>query len=185
LEIRCGHSLAIRDRSPEIIRRWGHHPPVGTYIAILGLLAAAVTLRKDPPLSEKAIWILLMATLMVAEIRNLYIADKEQAATFSAIEGKLEATRNGLDKTLKGLQAEGIRLEGIATRVDIGAKSSQVAAVTATDAVRLITGGESFAYIVPQTEIIPSPPGPRHIRGLTTTGLSAPGFLRHPAGMTG
>jgi hypothetical protein len=41
-------------------------------------------LRKDPPVKEKAAWILLMALVMVSEIRNLYVADAEQAGKFDA-----------------------------------------------------------------------------------------------------
>jgi hypothetical protein len=69
---------------PRYLLSVGHHPPVGTYIAILGGLAAAVTFRKDPPLKEKAAWIMLIALVMKAEISNLYLADKEQAGVFSS-----------------------------------------------------------------------------------------------------
>lgn len=70
---------------PRYLSEAGHHPPVGTYIAVLGGLAAAVTFRKEPSVGEKAAWIVLISLLAVAEIRNLYVVDKEQTATFSTI----------------------------------------------------------------------------------------------------
>ena len=36
------------------------HPPIGVYVAILGLSAAAVTLREQPNKWEKAAWIFLL-----------------------------------------------------------------------------------------------------------------------------
>jgi hypothetical protein len=48
---------------PRYLIKHGHHPPVGTYIAILGGLAAAVTLREHPPVKEKAAWIMLITSI--------------------------------------------------------------------------------------------------------------------------
>jgi hypothetical protein len=75
---------------------WLHNPPVGVYIAIMGLVAACVSLRKEPSRIEKFLWIIVMTVLMVAEIRNLYIADADQVAKFTQISYALDATKNGL-----------------------------------------------------------------------------------------
>ncbi len=80
-----------------------HHVPVGTYIAVMGGLAAAVALRKDPSLWEKSAWIVLITFVMVAEIRNLYIADAEQQGIFGGIQSGLNETKSGLDSTVNGL----------------------------------------------------------------------------------
>jgi hypothetical protein len=48
------------------------HPPIGVYVAVLGLAAAAVTLRDQPDKWEKAAWIFLMFSLACLEIANLY-----------------------------------------------------------------------------------------------------------------
>lgn len=88
---------------PPHLLKIGRHPPVGTYIALAGLLAAIVTLRKEPPLTEKACWVILFTLITVAEIKNLYVAEKEQAQTFSTIQGGLQSTKNGLDHTVIGL----------------------------------------------------------------------------------
>jgi len=121
-----------------------HHVPVGIYIAIMGGLAAAVTFRKDPPVGEKAAWIALIALLIVAEIRNLYVTDQEQAMTFSSINGELKETKKGLDQTVEHLTT-------IQGHVDVGVVSSQRAADTATEAVRSITGGNSWGWV----EVLP------------------------------
>jgi hypothetical protein len=70
---------------------WRHyHPPVGVYIAIMGFLAAGVTLRKEPSLPEKALWILVITFLVFAEVQNLYVAENKQVKTFAHINGELE-----------------------------------------------------------------------------------------------
>ena len=111
---------------PHYFIKCGHHPPVGTYIAIMGALAAAVTFRKDPPSLEKAAWIFVITTLMFAEIRNLYVADHEQAQTFTTITDELKLTKQGLDNTAKGLSATANSLRGISGES---------------------TGGDSFCYV--------------------------------------
>jgi hypothetical protein len=106
---------------PNYLSRTGHNPPVGVYIAILGLVAATVTFRKDPRPREKAGWILLMTLIMVAEIRNLYVADADQLRKFGKISGSLDATKRGLDATANGINetAKGMKeLWGQATGGD-------------------------------------------------------------------
>ena len=132
---------------PQHLFKIGHHPPVGTYIALAGLLVAAVTLRKDPPLPEKACWIVLFTLLTVAEIRNLYIADREQAETFSTIQGGLDNTKKGLDQAVKDLSKVEVSLGKVSGHVDAGVLISQKAENTATEVVNDITGGQGFGVI--------------------------------------
>jgi len=131
---------------PYYLASSGHHPPVGTYIAIMGILAAAVTLRKDPPVKEKAAWILLMALVMVAEIRNLYVADAEQAGKFDAISDSLKATKTGLDKTVEGLTEAANRLDGISSGISEAANKSQT---QFNDTMSEMTGGSSYLFVDP------------------------------------
>jgi hypothetical protein len=67
-----------------------YHPPVGVYIAIMGLVAAGVTLREKPSSLEKALWIVVITLLMFAEVQNLYIAENKQVKTFAHINSELE-----------------------------------------------------------------------------------------------
>jgi hypothetical protein len=102
---------------PPYLIKTGHHPPVGTYIAILGVLAAAVTFRKEPSLLEKGAWIIVFTLVGVAEIRNLYIADEEQANKFNSIRSDLEVTNQGLKQTVTALGVTATTLKGISGQV--------------------------------------------------------------------
>jgi hypothetical protein len=77
---------------PNHLRKKQQNPPVGVYIAFMGLAAAIVSLRKEPSAIEKALWIALITTLMFAEVRNAYVEDAAQLAQF-------KATKEGLDAT--------------------------------------------------------------------------------------
>jgi hypothetical protein len=110
-------------------------------------LAAAVTFRKDPPLKEKAAWILLIALVMKAEISNLYLADKEQAGVFSSIQQGLDKTKQGLDQTVIDLRNVGEQMGTVSDHVDKGVVSSKLAADSATEGVNMMTGGHGFCYI--------------------------------------
>jgi hypothetical protein len=89
---------------PSWLLSHGYHVPVGVYIAIMGLVTAVATFHDEPSRVEKFGWILFATALMVAEIRNLYVADREQAHTFSAISESMGATKTGLDGAVGQLQ---------------------------------------------------------------------------------
>jgi hypothetical protein len=88
---------------PPNLANANHNPPVGVYVGILGLTAATVSLFRLKSW-EKFAWILFMTLLMVAEIRNLYVADRRQLKTFSDISQSLEKTKSGLDSSVAALQ---------------------------------------------------------------------------------
>src|ERR1700688_2870558 len=79
-------------------------PPVGAYIAIMGLIGAAMAARKEPSGREKALWMVLITILMVAEIRNLYVEDREQVRKFGIVETGLKATATGLEAAATKIQ---------------------------------------------------------------------------------
>jgi hypothetical protein len=83
----------------------GHAPPVGVYIALMGGAAAWVTFRVNMSTWEKIGWIAIITLLMFAEIRNLYVSDAEQVAKFGKISRDLETTKEGLEKTARGIDA--------------------------------------------------------------------------------
>jgi hypothetical protein len=135
------------------------HTPVGVYIALLGGLAVAVTLRKEPWLKEKAAWVGLISLLMYAEIRNLYVADREQTQTFLTIQTGLNETKTGLDASAKALSgiSEGIgkasgesqkQFDMAAERSNVILDKTQVAADRASEAVSTLTGGDSVPEIM-------------------------------------
>jgi len=82
----------------------GLRPPVGVYIAIMGLVVAVMTLRKEPNSTEKFLWVVFATMLMVAEIQNLYKADAQQTAAFARIADNLDGTRKALEVTANKIQ---------------------------------------------------------------------------------
>jgi predicted membrane-bound mannosyltransferase len=56
------------------------HPPIGTYVVVLGLAAAFVTLRDHPQKWERAAWVFMMFVLAGLEISNLYRDQGERDA---------------------------------------------------------------------------------------------------------
>ena len=74
---------------PRCLAKVGFEPPVGMYIAILGALAVAVTLRKEPSLPEKACWIVAITLLMLWEVNNLYVEANRQRIESSKISASL------------------------------------------------------------------------------------------------
>jgi len=89
---------------PNHLDNVGHSPPVGVYIAILGLVAVVVTLYVVKSKWEKAAWIVLATVLMVAEVRNLYEADKQRLNQIASITDGLTTVNKGLTKTNEGLE---------------------------------------------------------------------------------
>jgi len=112
------------------------NPPVGTYIALMGLTAAIVSFFRVKK-TEKFAWICFMTVLMVAEIRNLYVADADQLAKFTKVSDALDATKRGLDAA-----AEGIHATSVAIKTDTEASQKQF-----EENVKTITGGSSFSIV--------------------------------------
>ena len=91
-------SVFVAAYLPHYLVRIGFQPPVGLYIAVLGGLAAAVTLRKEPSVGEKALWIVAITILMFAEIHNLYVEAERQNGEAKKVSDALDKTNQGLFK---------------------------------------------------------------------------------------
>lgn len=138
---------------PHFLARIGFQFPVGGYIAILGGLAAVVTLRKEPSVREKACWILAITVLLFAEIHNLYTEAYRQNKEARAISDSLDETKKGLTKTVEGLSAVVGRLEGI---------SGDITNVTniAKDNLNETTDAGTYPEILALNPRIPGQPAP-------------------------
>jgi hypothetical protein len=136
---------------PPYLLKIGHHPPVGMYIAIMGVLAAMVSLRKEPSPTEKAAWIVLITLVMIAEVRNLYVADREETDKFTAIQNGLELTNEGLAKTATALGTTATTLHGISGDISKESKQSQAQFGATIEklnkGIDAEIGGSSFAYV--------------------------------------
>lgn len=142
---------------PRFLANHNHLPPVGVYVTIMGLVIAAMSLRKEPGAVEKALWMVLITMLMAAEIRDIYTTAAQQSQTFQQISQSLEATKTGLDAAATTLKEErtqqelrfGITMKGVNGTIDA------------------ITGGDSYLIIVP---LLVSIAGPNTFRVLASIG---------------
>lgn len=96
------------------------HTPVGVYIALMGLVVAVMTLRKDPDKWEKFLWVTLVTVLMVAEIQNLYKVDALQTQTFKNINSDLDTTKKGLEVAAKSIEKATEGLDRVLSEVTGG-----------------------------------------------------------------
>lgn len=101
---------------PRYLLKTGHNPPVGVYIAVMGLAAVVVTFREKIRASEKAAWIVLITLLVFAEITNLYVADADQLAKFSKVSDALDPTQKGLNAAVAGIDVTVSKLDIAAAR---------------------------------------------------------------------
>lgn len=131
---------------PHYLLKAGRNPPVGVYIAIMGGVAALMAYREKPRPLEKAAWILLITLFIVAEIRNLYVADAGQVAKFREISDALDSTKKGLESTAHGIDATAKALD-----LSVTTSRNQFAATMGrtNSVLTSITGGDSFGIVIP------------------------------------
>lgn len=126
---------------------WAWHPPVGVWIAILGLLGVVVPLIRDLAKigkREKAFWTALMFVLLGLELKTVYQDrrehDEEQAKARSEQIAQFNRIADGIKETIDESQRQ---FEATMARSDkIMGRTNDVLAD--------VTGGNSFAYISPQ-----------------------------------
>jgi len=116
---------------------WAWHPPVGVWIGILGLLGVIVPLIRDINnigRREKAVWTLVMFSLLLLEIKSVYQDrnehDLQQAEARASEERNFEAIASGIKESI----AESDRnFTETMSGLDASVKTS--------------TGGSSFCFI--------------------------------------
>jgi|ERR1700674_1397348 len=116
---------------------WRTLPAPGISIAILGLVAAVMSLRGEMRPIEKAAWMLIISTLLVAEIHSIRSdrthadnqAKVDRAAQDAAFELVLKKEDAALAESLLGFNT----VAGLAKQ-----------------SLEIETGGKSFAYLTPQ-----------------------------------
>lgn len=137
---------------PLVVRHWWQwHPPVGTFIALLGAVGILVPwLFRSPEemkRGEKALWTLLVFVLLLLEIRTLY-RDREEHDAEVAHAECLQL------QSLKDIEADSQRhFDATMGRVGQVFDKTEKAADTATEAVTEITGGTNFAYVAPSPKL--------------------------------
>jgi len=128
-----------------------HRAPVGVLIGVMGFIAAGITFRHDPGKTEKAIWIILMTVLLVAEIRNLYVADAEATAKFSDQTEKLGKISDGLSTAIAGINTtvtnSQSQIDASKDQFTATIKKSNTLLALSQESLKNITGGDSFCYV--------------------------------------
>jgi len=123
---------------------WAWHPPVGVWIGILGFLGVIVPLIRD--LSkigrrEKAVRTFVVFALLLLEIKSVYQDrnehDLEQAATRVKEEKHFETIAEGIKAAIRESDSNFQLTMNRSDRITSGV----------SDAIRVQTGGDSFAYI--------------------------------------
>jgi hypothetical protein len=126
------------------------YPPVGVFIAILGLLGIVVPLVRDLAKMgkwEKAAWTFVMFALMWLEIRSIYLDrrahDVEQAAARK--------------EQLKHFKEVG---DGITTAIDESQKQFDATMQRSnsilggvSESITIATGGDGYCWLVPETPL--------------------------------
>lgn len=120
-----------------VLSVWSWYPPVGVFIAVLGLLGVLVPLFRDLGKigkREKAIWTFMMFSLMLLEIRSIYL------------------DRNVHDREQKDARAEQLKeFSKIAGGIDAAIANSQeqfsATMGTLKENSDTVTGGNAFCYL--------------------------------------
>ncbi len=95
--------------------------------------------------AEKAGWVILITLLIVAEIRNLYIADAQQVTNFQTISDSLDATKRGLDATAAGINAT---IANSQTQFQATMDKTEKLLESSKKNIDAVTGGNSFCYAI-------------------------------------
>lgn len=82
------------------------YPPAGMYIAIGGVMAAIMAARGDGASAfERSMWVLLITSLVAAEISDLYHADRKQNTVFEGITKAASGTAHELSDSVHELRS--------------------------------------------------------------------------------
>jgi hypothetical protein len=134
---------------------WNWHPPVGVFIAVLGLLGILVPLFRlweQIRKKEKAIWTLVMFVLLLLELRTLYLDrnehDQEQALDRCRYLKSFEDIAKTLEKSIELGKGE---YSSTIHSVNGVLQTTQQVANLANQNLKNITGGDSYAYVYPST----------------------------------
>jgi len=123
----------------EIVRLLDWHPPVGLFIAVLGLLAAVVPLLRDKiGKYEKAAWTLQMSVLVILEVRTIYAERNEQNKPFAEIAAGIKTS---IDASQYQFSATMARLETVTAKEETNERLTR-------RNLNQLTGGGQFCNLM-------------------------------------
>jgi hypothetical protein len=122
---------------------WSWFPPIGVFIAVLGLLGVLVPLYRDLgkiSKREKAIWTSIMFMLLLLEIRSIYLDrkqhDKEQAEARTTEVNHFKAIADGITGAI---QQDRVHFDATMTQ-------SNKIVTSLSDSINLQTGANGYIY---------------------------------------
>jgi hypothetical protein len=128
---------------------WAWHPPVGTWVAILGALGVLVPLLRDVGQmgkKEKALWTAVMFALLFLEVRTLYRDrrdhDNEQQESRERSERNFQSIANGIQAAITQSQ---VQFEATLDRSEKIIRQNKNTLGQVNEAIKTVTGGDSFA----------------------------------------
>jgi hypothetical protein len=130
---------------------WATHPPVGVYIGILGFLGVLVALTRDPTKigsREKAVWLFVMFTLLLLEIKSVYQDrnehDEQQAEARQRENDSFQTIADGINRTIITSEQQ---FEATTADMKQLMHSASYIALTAKQSLDQITGNHQFCYL--------------------------------------
>jgi hypothetical protein len=137
--------------------------PVGVYVAIMGVIVAGATFRKEPSLPEKAGWVLVATLFVWAEIINLYKETAEQTGRLTIIARSLEKTKTGIELAQQGINTTSSQISrdaienqeqfnALIKKSDSALTKINEAAAIAKDTLGYVSGAGAYAVL----RIVPS-----------------------------
>ena len=121
-----------------------YHMPVGIFAVAAGASAAAMAIKENARWMWKGAWLLMVFVLTAAELRMIVWSDADAKKERGYSECQLEQNFQTIERENQEAFSETICGVG---RVF---QKTEQAADKATVAVNNITGGQSFAYLLPQ-----------------------------------
>jgi hypothetical protein len=126
------------------------HPPIGSYIGSLALLVAVVTIWPPESNWSKAAWLMVFFALTGLEISTLYqdrTENQEQQAKARRDEDdRFDGILKQNDNQFKATISEFTNIE----------KGTERVAALSENNLKNVTGGNSFAYLIPQIDNSPA-----------------------------
>ncbi len=126
-----------------LLYRFGWYPPIGVYIAVVGVVAFVVTIWPPENRWSKGAWLLVVLVLCLFEIHNLYHdRDNHDATERQARKEEREAFKGIADGLTAAISAN-------QKNFDATMQSMNRIAGTTTENLTRMTGGNSYMYFDP------------------------------------
>jgi hypothetical protein len=126
------------------------YPPVGVFIALLGVLGIVVPLIRDLAKMgkwEKAIWTFVMFALMLLEIRSIYLDRRAHDVEQATARAEQLQHFNEIGEGIKGAVAESQK-QFAAT---MQRSNSILGGVS--ESIKIATGGDGYCWLVPESPL--------------------------------